>query len=144
MSSDLPLPALALAAVPGRRKKTLDLAVEIEQRGFAGIYCASFGDGLALCEAVALRTERIQFGTAIANIYARHVSEFASHASFIHEISDGRFRFGVGISHTPMNKRLGAKPGKPLADMREFVETLRALPRVGELPPIVVPTGGRS
>ncbi len=138
MSSNLPLPALALAAVPGRRVKTLDLAAEIERRGFAGIYCASFGDGLALCEALAFRTERIPFGTAIANIYARHVSEFASHASFLHEISGGRFLFGVGISHAPMNKRLGATPGKPLGDMRDFVETLRALPRVGELPPIVV------
>ena len=29
-----PLPALSLAAVPGRRRATLDLAREIEQRGF--------------------------------------------------------------------------------------------------------------
>lgn len=29
-----PLPALSLAAVPGRRRATLDLAREIEDRGF--------------------------------------------------------------------------------------------------------------
>ena len=132
------LPAVALAAVPGRRKATLDLAREIEQRGFAGIYCASFGDAVGLCEALAFATERIPFGTAIANLYTRHVSDYAVTASLIQELSGGRFRFGVGVSHTPMNKRLGIQTGKPLADMREFVEGLRATPRVGELPPIVV------
>ena len=102
-----PLPAVALAAVPGRRKWTLELASEIEERGFSGIYCASFGDGLGLCEAIALTTERIWIGTAIVNIYSRHGSEYAVAASLIHELSDGRFHFGVGVSHEPMNRRLG-------------------------------------
>ena len=31
-----PLPALSLAAVPGRRRATLDLAREIEKRGYPG------------------------------------------------------------------------------------------------------------
>jgi len=132
------LPAVALAAVPGRRKWTVELASEIERRGFSGIYCASFGDGLGLCEAIALTTERIRFGTAIVNIYARHVSEYAVTASLIHELSDGRFDFGVGVSHAPLNRRLGATPGKPLADMRQFLTELGQVPRIGELPPVVV------
>jgi alkanesulfonate monooxygenase SsuD/methylene tetrahydromethanopterin reductase-like flavin-dependent oxidoreductase (luciferase family) len=132
------LPAIALAAVPGRRSATLDVAREIEKRGFAGIYCASFGDALALCEALCFATERIPFGTAIVNIYLRHVTEYASHASFIHELSGGRFRLGVGVSHGPMNKRYGVETGAPLGDMREFVSGLRGAGRVGELPPIVL------
>ncbi len=136
--ADIPLPAVALAAVPGRRKRTLELAREIEQRGFSGIYCATYGDAVGLCEALALVTERIPFGTAIANIYTRHVSEYAMTASLIHEISDGRFHFGVGVSHVPFLSRLGLESGKPLGDMRRFVEELRAVPRAGELPPLVV------
>lgn len=132
------LPAVALAAVPGRRARTLELAAEIERRGFAGIYCASFGDAMALCEALAFTTREIPFGTAIANLYTRHPSDYASHAAFLHEVSGGRFRFGVGVSHDAMNRRLGLATGKPLADMRAFVEQLRKAPRVGELPPIVV------
>ncbi len=132
------LPALALAAVPGRRAATLELAKEIENRGFAGIYCASFGDAVGLCEALAFATERVPFGTAIANIYMRHVSDYALTASFIHEISGGRFRFGIGVSHGPAHERAGIKAGKPLGDTREFVEQLRGTPRVGELPPIVL------
>ena len=132
------LPAVSLAAVPGRRRATLELAREIERRGFAGIYCPSFGDGVGLCEALALVTERIPFGTAIANIYTRHVSDYAATAALIHELAGGRFRFGVGVSHQPVHRRLGVKPGRPLADMRAFVRELREVPRVGELPPLVL------
>ena len=133
-----PRPALSLAAVPGRRAATLELAKEIERRGYAGIYCPSFGDGLGLCQALALVTETIPFGTSIANMYTRHVADYAQTASFIHETSGGRFRFGIGVSHAPMNDRLGVATGRPLADTREFVEELRAQKRIGDLPPIVL------
>lgn len=132
------LPAIALAAVPGRRRATLELAREIEQRGFSGIYCASFGDAMGLCEALALVTERIAFGTTIANLYTRHASDYAASAALIHELSGGRFRFGVGVSHEPINRRLGLRTGRPLADVRRFVEELRSAPRVGPLPPLVL------
>lgn len=135
-----PLPAVSLAAVPGRRRATLDLAREIERRGFAGIYCPSFGDGLGLCEALALSTERIRFGTSIANIYLRNVGDYAQTAALVHELSGGRFAFGIGVSHGPALDRMGVKAGKPLADTRAFVAGLRAAPRVGELPPIVLAT----
>jgi alkanesulfonate monooxygenase SsuD/methylene tetrahydromethanopterin reductase-like flavin-dependent oxidoreductase (luciferase family) len=124
--------------VPGRRRATLDLAVEIEKRGYAGIYCASFGDAMGLCEALALVTQRIPFGTAIANLYTRHPIDYATSAAFIHELSGGRFHFGVGVSHAPVNRRMGLQTGRPLADARRFVEELRAAPRVGTLPPIVL------
>ena len=132
------LPAVSLAAVPGRRLRTLEVAEEIERRGFPGIYGPSLGDGLALCQAIALRTRSIPFGTSITPIYLRNVQEFAQTASFIHEVSGGRFRFGIGVSHEPALKRLGVSAGKPLADIRRFVAELRAAPRVGELPPITL------
>ena len=132
------LPALSLAAVPGRRARTIELAKEIEDRGFAGIYGPSLGDSLALFVAVAQATESIPLGTSIVNIYTRNVKDFAATAGFLHEISEGRFRFGVGVSHAPANARLGVNPGKPLGDMRQFVADLRAEEFVGELPPLVL------
>ena len=135
------MPALSLAAVPGRRRATLELAAEIERRGFAGLYCPSFGDGVALCEALALTTTTIQFGTSIANIYTRHPSDFALTAAFIHEVSGGRFRFGIGVSHARANAALGVRSGTPLVDMRKFVADLRtAGERAGGLPPIILAT----
>jgi alkanesulfonate monooxygenase SsuD/methylene tetrahydromethanopterin reductase-like flavin-dependent oxidoreductase (luciferase family) len=137
MSAHL-LPAVSFAAVPGRRAATLELAKEIEQRGFSGLYCPSFGDGMSLCLALAMSTERIEFGTSIANMYTRHVADYAQTASFIHEMSNGRFRFGIGVSHEPALDRLGVTAGRPLADTRVFVEELRAQKRIGDLPPIVL------
>lgn len=134
------MPAVSLAAVPGRRVATLEVARKIEQAGFSGIYCPSLGDAAALCEALALVTSEIPFGTSIQPIYQRRVEDFAATASFIHEVSGGRFRFGVGVSHAPVHKRLGINVGKPLGDMRQFVEDLRAVERVGELPPVVLAT----
>jgi alkanesulfonate monooxygenase SsuD/methylene tetrahydromethanopterin reductase-like flavin-dependent oxidoreductase (luciferase family) len=132
------LPAVALAAVPGRRRVALDLARECETRGFAGLYCASFGDAMGLCEALAFETQRIPFGTAIANLYMRHASDYAQTAALIHELSGGRFSFGVGVSHAPMNDRLGLRTGSPLEDTRAFAEAYKGSRRVGELPPLVV------
>ena len=133
-------PALSLAAVPGRRVATIELAKDIERRGFPGIFCPSLGDSLSLCEALALSTNEIVFGTSISPIYTRHVQDFAQTAAFIHEVSGGRFRFGIGVSHAPAMDRLGVSQGKPLTDMRKFVEDLQAVPRVGDLPPLVLAT----
>jgi alkanesulfonate monooxygenase SsuD/methylene tetrahydromethanopterin reductase-like flavin-dependent oxidoreductase (luciferase family) len=136
-----PKPAVALVAVAGRRKATLEFAQQIEKEGFSGLYCQSVGDGLGLCEALALVTNEIPFGTSIANMYTRHPYDYAQTAALIHEISGGRFRFGIGISHGPVHKRLKLQPGKPLADVRQFLQDMQAgLPKNDSLPPIILAT----
>ncbi len=134
-------PAVGLTAVPGRRQATLEVATQLEKEGFTGLFCPSLGDGMALCEALSYATNEIPFGTSIANIYARHPHDFAQTAAFIHEISNGRFRFGVGVSHGPTHQRMGINVGKPLGEMRQFVSDLRdGAKMAGELPPIILAT----
>ena len=134
-------PALSLVAVPGRRKATLELAKEIEKRGYSGIYLPSFGDAMGLAVALALETQSIEFGTTVQPIYLRHASDFAAQAAFIHELSGGRFRFGIGVTHGPVHQRLRINPGKPLADTRSFVEQVRKVfEQSGGGPPIVLAT----
>jgi alkanesulfonate monooxygenase SsuD/methylene tetrahydromethanopterin reductase-like flavin-dependent oxidoreductase (luciferase family) len=132
------LPAISLVAVPGRRRQTLEIAREIERRGFSGIYMPSRYGNMAQCTGLALATERITFGTAIAPIYAQTAEEFAAGAAYIHEVSGGRFRFGIGVAHGPTHQRLGISPGKPLADTRAFVEKLKTYEGIGALPPVVL------
>jgi alkanesulfonate monooxygenase SsuD/methylene tetrahydromethanopterin reductase-like flavin-dependent oxidoreductase (luciferase family) len=136
------MPALSLAAVPGRRRATIELAQEIERRGYQGIYLPSFGDAMGLAVALALETKTIPFGTTIQPIYLRQPSDFAAQAAFIHEVSDGRFRFGIGVTHGPVHQRLGVAPGKPLSDIRNFVAAVRKTGEqgAGALPPIVLAT----
>jgi alkanesulfonate monooxygenase SsuD/methylene tetrahydromethanopterin reductase-like flavin-dependent oxidoreductase (luciferase family) len=135
-----PMPALALVAVPGRRRATLEVAREAERRGFTGIYVSSQFANMAQCTALAFATERMIFGTGIAPIYARTVEDFAQSAAYIHEVSGGRFRFGIGVAHAPSHARMGveAAVGKPLADTRAFVEKVRSYENFGPQPPIVL------
>src|SRR5712671_7202515 len=133
-----PLPAISLVAVPGRRRQTLDLAREMERRGFAGIYIPSRFGNMAQCTALALATEHILFGTAIAPIYARTTEDFAHSAAYIHEVSGGRFRFGIGVAHAPSHLRMGVTVGRPLADIRAFVAKFRSHDDIGALPPIIL------
>lgn len=134
-------PAVSLVAVPGKKQRTIEMVQEIERRGFSGIYCPSMGDAMGLSQAIAHVTSTIEFGTAIQPIYLRHPSDLATHAGTIQEVSGGRFRLGIGVSHGPANSRLGIDTGRPLSDMRGYVEGLRGAGRqAGELPPIVLAT----
>src|SRR3954447_1348768 len=134
------LPALNLIAEPGRRRAALDLAREIERRGFSMIQVSSSYANMAQCTGIALATERIALATAIAPIYAQTSEEFAHAAAYIHEVSDGRFQFGIGVAHGPSHVRMGVTPGKPLGDVRAFVAKYRSYDSIGELPPIILAT----
>jgi alkanesulfonate monooxygenase SsuD/methylene tetrahydromethanopterin reductase-like flavin-dependent oxidoreductase (luciferase family) len=140
MKMPAPLPALNLIAEPGRRRATLDVAREIDRRGFAGISISSSYANMAQSTALALATERITFATAIAPIYAQTVEEFAQTAAYIHEVSGGRFQFGIGVAHGPSHVRMGVTPGKPLGDIRAFVEKYRSYDTIGGLPPVILAT----
>ena len=132
------LPALNLIAQPGQRRAALDLAREIERRGFASISVSSQYSNMAQCLGLAFATERIPFATAIAPIYAQTADEFAQMAAYLHEVSGGRFQFGIGVAHPPSYARMGVTPGRPLADIRAFVASIRSVEGIGALPPIIL------
>lgn len=134
-----PLPAVSLVASPTKRNAVLELAAELDRRGFAGLACPSIGGAASLCVSLAHVTHDLRFWTSIQPIYLSHPSEAAGTAAHIHEISGGRFSLGLGVSHGPVHDRLGVDVGKPLADTREYVAGIRAAERgVGALPPIVL------
>src|SRR5882672_11962122 len=132
------LPALCLIAVPGRRRRTIELCQDAERRGYAGIYVPSPFGNMSMCEAMAWNTDKVTFGTSIVPIYQRTMVDFAQSAAMMHEVSGGRFRLGIGIAHGPSYVRMGVTPGKPLADTRAFIEKFRAETSFGPLPPIIV------
>ncbi len=135
------MPAISLAAVPGRRARTVELAAEIERRGFTGIFCPSLGDAMGLCLSIAHVTNTLEFGTAIQPIYFQHPADLALSAGYIHEISEGRFRMGLGVTHGPVHERMGFAVGKPLADMRSYVGAMNdSAKAAGGLPPITLAT----
>lgn len=131
------MPALSIVATPKRRTSILELAVEAERLGFSGLACPSLGGTIGLCTSLAHVTTTIRFWTSIQPIYYSHPVELANTAAHIHEISNGRFRVGLGVSHGPVVSRLGVATGKPLSDIRDYVAAMRANERFGgELPPV--------
>ena len=135
------MPALAVIGTPTKRNAILELAAEAERRGFAGIASTGVHGNLALCGSLAHVTTTIPFWTSIQPIYHGHPVEVAITAGHLHEISGGRFRLGIGVSHQPAMKRIGINTGRPLHDMTEYVATMRAATRpAGPLPPIYMAT----
>lgn len=76
--------------------------------------------------AYAAATTRIGLGNGVVPIYPRHPVAMAQAASTLNEVSGGRFRLGIGISHkSAMETMLGLSLREPLATMREYVAVLR-------------------
>lgn len=135
------IPALSLVATPTKRSAILDLAVEAERIGVSGIACPSLGGTMGLCTSLAHVTSSIRFWTSIQPMYYSHPVEAGNAAAHIHEMSKGRFGFGIGVSHAAVTKRLGVETGKPLTDIDAYVAAMRANERFsGSLPPIYLAT----
>lgn len=139
--ADTALPAVSVVATATKRRVILDLASELDSRGFPGLACPSLGGTLGLCVSLAHTTQNIRYWTSIQPIYYNHPVEAANTVAHIHELSNGRFGFGIGVSHGPVVQRLGVQTGTPLADIRNYVDGMRKQERFsGELPPVYLAT----
>jgi alkanesulfonate monooxygenase SsuD/methylene tetrahydromethanopterin reductase-like flavin-dependent oxidoreductase (luciferase family) len=130
-------PAVSMVAPAKKRHAILELARRAEEMRFAGIACPSLGATMGLCVSLAHSTNEIKFWTSIQPIYYSHAIEMANTAAHIHEVSNGRFGLGLGVSHGPVIDRLGATTATPLADIKNYLATMKTQERFsGELPPI--------
>ena len=79
-----------------------------------------------LLAAYAAATTRVGLGNGVVPIYPRHPVAMAQAASTLNEVSGGRFRLGIGVSHkNAIEAMLGLRLVEPLANMREYVAVLR-------------------
>ncbi|MFM7879152.1 MAG: LLM class flavin-dependent oxidoreductase [Acidimicrobiaceae bacterium] len=130
-------PAVSMVAPAKKRHAILELARRAEELNFAGIACPSLGATMGLCVSLAHSTNEIKFWTSIQPIYYSHAIEMANTAAHIHEVSNGRFALGLGVSHGPVVDRLGATTATPLADIKNYLAAMKAQERFsGDLPPI--------
>jgi len=105
------------------------LAQAVEAFGFDGLWVAEAAHNpfLPLSHA-ALATERISLGTAIAVAFPRSPMIMAQTAWDLAAMSRGRFILGLGTQIKPhITKRFSAKWGKPVKQLREYIESLRTI-----------------
>ncbi len=136
------MPAITLVATPGRRAKMVELCQEAEKRGFTGIYVPSLAAATQFCQSVLEATSTIEVATSIQPIYYINAREMARIANYLHEVGNGRFRLGIGVSHEVSRVQYGVEGrNQPVSDMRDYVAAMRAAEKdSGPLPPIILAT----
>jgi probable F420-dependent oxidoreductase len=85
-------------------------------------------DAFAPIAAAAMLTDKMRFGCAIIPVFTRPAPLIAMSAVTVNELAGGRFILGLGIS-TPniVENWMGVPFRKPVTQMRETVEALRAI-----------------
>ncbi|MBA2765243.1 MAG: LLM class flavin-dependent oxidoreductase [Thermoleophilaceae bacterium] len=122
----------------GRSLDTAIARVQLaESLGYEAAYVTHIAgrESLTVVTAYALATERIRVGTGVVPIYTRTPATMAQTAATIADLSGGRVVLGLGVSHRPVVEAWhGQTIDKPLAEMREYLVTTRAI-LAGEPPP---------
>jgi len=122
--------AIALFLNPGADlRQATDLAARADALGYESLWVThGIGrDALFTLSAYAQAAPRAGLGSGVIPIHPRHPVLLAQEALTLQEISQGRLRLGVGVSHRPsMVSALGLDLGRPLPVMREYVTVLRA------------------
>ena len=122
----------------GRSVETALQRVERAERlGYESAYVTHIAgrDSVTLLMAYACRSERLRLGTGVTPIYSRTPVATAQSFATLDEFSGGRAIVGLGVSHRPTVEHwYGQQIDKPLREMREYVEIVRAILR-GEDPP---------
>src|SRR5215813_8377414 len=106
----------------------VDLARRADAAGYESVWVThGIGrDGLHVLSAYAHAAPRVGLGTGVLPLYPRHPVLLAQEALTLQEVSGGRLRLGIGVSHRPvMESALGLDMGQPLAVAREYVAVLR-------------------
>ncbi|MEV4313066.1 LLM class flavin-dependent oxidoreductase [Actinocrispum sp. NPDC049592] len=66
-------------------------------------------------------TERMAFGTCVANIWARSPQTAHGAAAYLAQAFPGRFTLGLGVGYPQQAQSVGREFGSPLATMRDYI-----------------------
>lgn len=127
---------LAVAVAPGRAlAAAVERACYVERAGCDSVWTSQLPnerDTSLVLAAYAQATERIGLGTFVLPIYTRHPTAMVQAAATLDELSGGRFRLGIGISHEATVEGMwGLRLEHPVDAMREYLGIVRASLREG-------------
>ncbi|RQG91303.1 TIGR04024 family LLM class F420-dependent oxidoreductase [Natrarchaeobius halalkaliphilus] len=118
--------------LPVAAQPSVDSLVEYARRAeSAGYGCVSLPetwgrDAVTVLATIAERTDSIDLGSSILNTYSRTPALLGQTAATLQEVSNGRFRLGIGPSGPAVVENWhGVAYGNPLKRTRETVEVVR-------------------
>jgi F420-dependent oxidoreductase-like protein len=112
--------------------EAVELAQRAEALGYESVWMPeAYGtDAISILGGLAARTERIQLGTGIVNVFSRTPALLAQTAATLDLISGGRFILGLGTSgYQVISGWHGIAFDRPLLRMRETIAIVRQVLR---------------
>jgi probable F420-dependent oxidoreductase len=126
-------PVGAYLPVPMAKMPPVDLqreaAVRLERAGYLAAWVNEPVGGKDPLVQIALllsATERMTFGTGIANIWARAPQTAHGAAAMLADAYPGRFVLGLGVGYPEQARAVGREFGSSLATMREYLDRMSA------------------
>jgi F420-dependent oxidoreductase-like protein len=112
----------------GNPRETADQVVALEKAGLDQLWVAEpYGfDAVSLLGYLAAKTERVELGSGILNIYSRTPGALLQTAAGLDNVSGGRAILGLGASGPQVIEGFHGVPyDRPVARTREIVDILR-------------------
>lgn len=113
--------------IGGRRPG--DFAVHVEDLGYDSVWSPELWgrSGIVHLGTIARRTDEIDIGTAIVNVFSRSPAVLAMDAASLASVSDGRMHLGLGTSTRKVVEDLhGGSFDQPVRYAHETIELIRA------------------
>ena len=121
----LPVPTASAPPIDQQR----DAVRRLERAGYRAAWTnEGVGGKDALVQLALLleASERMVFGTGIANIWARAPQTAHGAAALLAQAYPGRFVLGLGVGYPQQAASVGREYGSPLATMREYLDRMGA------------------
>jgi alkanesulfonate monooxygenase SsuD/methylene tetrahydromethanopterin reductase-like flavin-dependent oxidoreductase (luciferase family) len=115
--------------------QVVELAQGCEAAGISGMWLGTgFGfDPITALAIAGTQTSTITLGTSVVPTWPRHPLVMAQQAATANAASGGRFRLGIGPSHTPVMKMYGIDFDRPVGHVREYIQIVKALLTEGKV-----------
>lgn len=131
------MPSISLVVFRLSAAETLASIKQAEQMGIKACWVPtppfSF-DIIPVLGAAGAVTSQIVVGSGITPSYPRHPIALATEALSVADLTQGRFRLGVGPSHIAViEANLGLPYAKPLKHLREYITVLRGYLHEGKV-----------
>jgi F420-dependent oxidoreductase-like protein len=114
----------------GGFKESAQQVVELERAGLDQVWVAEAYsyDAISQIGYLAAKTDRVEIGTGIVNVYSRTAALMAMTAAGCDYVSDGRFVLGLGASGPQVIEGFhGVRFDQPMQRIKEYIEACRMI-----------------
>ena len=128
VGASLPVPTTSAPSIGLQR----DAVRRLERAGYRAAWTnETIGkDALVQLAVLMAATERMTFGTCVANIWARPAQTTHGAAALLAQAYPGRFVLGLGVGYPEQAASVGREFGRPLATMRDYLDQMGAPPQL--------------